>query len=136
MLQPQLRVGVMLGIYQGATIATLITMGNALQSVRSAKELVIRRKTAGLGFQVHDYEVELADGKVISTNIVLRGCTLALYNHCFKIDLLPTQLGSFDVIIGMDWLSYHRAIKYCYEKIVHIPLLNGEILEVVRDFPE
>ncbi|GJZ59612.1 hypothetical protein Tco_0615428, partial [Tanacetum coccineum] len=47
MLQPQLRVEVMLEIYQGATVATLNTMGNALQSVRSAKELVIRRKIAG-----------------------------------------------------------------------------------------
>nr|GEU64387.1 putative ribonuclease H-like domain-containing protein [Tanacetum cinerariifolium] len=48
----------------------------------------------------NSYEVELADGKVVSTNIVSRGCTLALYNHCFKIDILPTQLGSFDVIVG------------------------------------
>ncbi|GJR46814.1 putative reverse transcriptase domain-containing protein [Tanacetum coccineum] len=53
------------------------------------------------------YEVELADGKVVSTNTVLRGCTLVLLNHVFKIDLLPTRLGSFDVIVGMDWLSYH-----------------------------
>nr|GFB42828.1 putative reverse transcriptase domain-containing protein [Tanacetum cinerariifolium] len=57
-------------------------------------------------------------------------CTLALYDHRFKIDLLPTQIGSFDVIIGMDWLSYHRAVIDCYEKIVRIPLPNGEILEV------
>ncbi|GJT57546.1 putative reverse transcriptase domain-containing protein [Tanacetum coccineum] len=82
------------------------------------------------------YEVELADGKVVSTNTVLRGCTLALYNHCFKIDLLPTRLGSFDVIIGMDWLSYHRAVIDCYEKIVRIPLPNGEILEVQGERPE
>nr|GFB12019.1 reverse transcriptase domain-containing protein [Tanacetum cinerariifolium] len=76
------------------------------------------------------YEVKLADGKVVSTNIVLRGCTLALYNHCFQIDLHPTRLGSFDVIVGMDCLSYHRAIIDCYEKIVRIPLPNGKILEV------
>ncbi|GJR31353.1 putative reverse transcriptase domain-containing protein [Tanacetum coccineum] len=82
------------------------------------------------------YEVELADGKVVSTNTVLRGYTLALYNHCFKIDLLPTRLGSFDVIIGMDWLSYHRAVIDCYEKIVCIPLSNGEILEVQGERPK
>nr|GEY69776.1 hypothetical protein [Tanacetum cinerariifolium] len=76
------------------------------------------------------YDVELADGKIDSTNIVLRGCTLALFSHNFKIDLLPTLLGSFDVIVGMDWLSYHRAVIVCYEKIVRIPLLNGEILEI------
>ncbi|GJY96105.1 putative reverse transcriptase domain-containing protein [Tanacetum coccineum] len=76
------------------------------------------------------YEVELADGKVVSTNTILRSCTLVLLNHVFKIDLLPTRLGSFDVIIGMDWLSYHRAVIDCYEKIVRIPLPNGEILNV------
>ncbi|GJY17413.1 putative reverse transcriptase domain-containing protein [Tanacetum coccineum] len=82
------------------------------------------------------YEVELADGKVVSTNTVLRGCTLVLLNYVFKIDLLPTRLGSFDVIIGMDWLSYHRAVIDCYEKIVRIPLPNGEILEVQGERPE
>ncbi|GJT60650.1 reverse transcriptase domain-containing protein [Tanacetum coccineum] len=74
------------------------------------------------------YEVELADGKIVSTNTVLRGCTLALYNHCFKIDLLPTRLESFNDIVGMDWLSYHRGVIVFYEKIVRIPLPNGEIL--------
>ncbi|GKF49077.1 putative reverse transcriptase domain-containing protein, partial [Tanacetum coccineum] len=82
------------------------------------------------------YEVELADRKVVSTNTILRDCTFALYNHCFKIDLLPTRLGSFDVIVGMDWLSYHRAIIYCYEKIVRIPLPNGKILEVQGKRPK
>nr|GEY22732.1 putative reverse transcriptase domain-containing protein [Tanacetum cinerariifolium] len=82
------------------------------------------------------YNVELADGKIVSTNSVLRGCTLALFSHMFKIDLLPTRLGSFDVIVGMDWLSYHRAVIVCYEKIVRIPLLNGEILEIHGERPE
>ncbi|GJS22147.1 putative reverse transcriptase domain-containing protein [Tanacetum coccineum] len=82
------------------------------------------------------YKVELADGKIVSTNIVLRRCTLALFSHMFKIDLLPTRLGSFDVIAGMDWLSYHRAIIVCYEKIVRIPLLIGEILEIHGERPE
>nr|GFA10724.1 hypothetical protein [Tanacetum cinerariifolium] len=76
------------------------------------------------------YEVELADGKVVSANTILRSCTLSLYNHVFKIDLLPTRLGSFDAIVGMDWLSYHRFVIVFYEKIVRIPLPNWEILEI------
>ncbi|GJY13318.1 putative reverse transcriptase domain-containing protein [Tanacetum coccineum] len=76
------------------------------------------------------YDVELAYGKVVSTNIVLWGFTLTLFNHCLKIDLLPTRLGSFDVIIGMDSLSNHQAVIVCFENIVRIPLLNGKILEV------
>nr|GEZ99516.1 hypothetical protein [Tanacetum cinerariifolium] len=49
------------------------------------------------------YEVELADGRVASTNIVLKGCTINLVGHLFKIELMPIELGTFDVIIGMDW---------------------------------
>nr|GEX40818.1 putative reverse transcriptase domain-containing protein [Tanacetum cinerariifolium] len=82
------------------------------------------------------YDVELADGKTVSTNTILHGCTLALFSHMFKIDLLPTRLGSFDVIVGMDWLSYHRAVIVCYENIVRIPLPNGEILEIHGERPE
>nr|GFB85724.1 putative reverse transcriptase domain-containing protein [Tanacetum cinerariifolium] len=44
--------------------------------------------------------------------------------------------GSFDVIVGMGWLSYHRAIIVYYEKIIRIPLPNGEILEVQGERPE
>ncbi|GJU64841.1 putative reverse transcriptase domain-containing protein [Tanacetum coccineum] len=59
-----------------------------------------------------------------------------LLNHVFKIDLLPTRLGSFDVMAGMDWLSYHRAVIDCYEKIICIPLPNGEFLEVQGERPK
>ncbi|GKE37694.1 putative reverse transcriptase domain-containing protein, partial [Tanacetum coccineum] len=45
------------------------------------------------------YAVELADGRISETNVVLRGCTLGLLGHSFHIDLMPIELGSFDVII-------------------------------------
>nr|GEU76628.1 hypothetical protein [Tanacetum cinerariifolium] len=70
----------------------------------------------------HIYEVELADGRVVSTNTILRGCALNLVNHLFKIDLMPIELGTFDVIIGMDWLILHDAIIVCGKKEVHVPL--------------
>ncbi|GJS32948.1 putative reverse transcriptase domain-containing protein [Tanacetum coccineum] len=54
------------------------------------------------------YAVELADGRISKTNTVLRGCTLGLLGHPFNIDLIPVELGSFDVVIGMDWLANHR----------------------------
>ncbi|GJX91275.1 putative reverse transcriptase domain-containing protein [Tanacetum coccineum] len=67
------------------------------------------------------YVVELADGRILETNVILKGCTLGLLGHPFDIDLMPVELGSFDVIIGMDWLvKYHAVIVYD-EKIVHIP---------------
>ncbi|GKF02647.1 reverse transcriptase domain-containing protein [Tanacetum coccineum] len=50
----------------------------------------------------HYYDVELADGKIIRINTIIRGCTLNLLDHPFKINLIPIELGSFVVIIGMD----------------------------------
>nr|GEX35825.1 putative reverse transcriptase domain-containing protein [Tanacetum cinerariifolium] len=43
-----------------------------------------------------------------------------------------TDLGSFDVIIGMDWLAKNHAVIVCDEKIVHIPYRN-EILIIQGD---
>ncbi|GKD18704.1 putative reverse transcriptase domain-containing protein, partial [Tanacetum coccineum] len=78
------------------------------------------------------YAVELADGRTSKTNIVLRGCTLGLLGHPFNIDLMPIDLGSFDVIIGMDWLVKNHAVIVCDEKIVRIPY-GKEILIVQGD---
>ncbi|GJS10403.1 putative reverse transcriptase domain-containing protein [Tanacetum coccineum] len=41
--------------------------------------------------------------------------------HPFNIDLILVELGSFDVIIGMDWLANHHAVIVCDEKIIRIP---------------
>nr|GEW52678.1 putative reverse transcriptase domain-containing protein [Tanacetum cinerariifolium] len=67
------------------------------------------------------YAVELADGRVSETNIILRGYTLGLLDHPFNIDLMPVKLGSFDVIIGMDWLAKYHALIVCDEKVIRIP---------------
>ncbi|GJS53907.1 putative reverse transcriptase domain-containing protein, partial [Tanacetum coccineum] len=79
----------------------------------------------------HSYEVELADGRVVSTNTILRGCALNLVNHLFEIDLMPIELGTFDVIIGMDWLVLHDAVIVCGKKEVHVPLKKRTL--VVKD---
>nr|GEV43780.1 hypothetical protein [Tanacetum cinerariifolium] len=70
------------------------------------------------------YEVELADGRVVSTNTVLKGCTLNLVNHVFDIDLMTIELCTFDIIIGMDWLAKHDVVIVCGKKVVRIPYGN------------
>ncbi|GJR80759.1 putative reverse transcriptase domain-containing protein [Tanacetum coccineum] len=76
----------------------------------------------------HYYDVELADGRIIGLNTILRGCTLNILNHPFNIDLMPVELGSFDAIIGMDWLVKYQAIIVCAEKIVRIPWGNETLI--------
>ncbi|GJY82142.1 putative reverse transcriptase domain-containing protein [Tanacetum coccineum] len=89
------------------------------------------------------YKVELADGRVVSTNTILKGCTLNLVNHLFEIDLMPIELSTFDVIIGMDWLVKHYAVIICGDKVIRIPYRNKTLIvesdkdmPVIHDFPE
>ncbi|GJU25199.1 reverse transcriptase domain-containing protein [Tanacetum coccineum] len=80
----------------------------------------------------HGYDVELADGRIIRVNTVFQGCTVNSLNHPFHIDLMPIKMGSFDVIIGMDWLTKYHAVIDCAKKIVRIPFGN-EILIIRGD---
>nr|GFA37770.1 hypothetical protein [Tanacetum cinerariifolium] len=59
----------------------------------------------------HCYDVELADGRIIRLNTILRGCTLNLLNHPFNIDLMPVELVEFqiDLVPGaapVAWAPY------------------------------
>ncbi|GKC52687.1 putative reverse transcriptase domain-containing protein, partial [Tanacetum coccineum] len=86
------------------------------------------------------YAVELADRRISETNTVLRGCTLGLLGHPFNIDLMPVELGSFDAIIGVDWLANHHVMIICDEKIKETEDKSKEKrlkdVPTVRDFPE
>ncbi|GJZ94499.1 reverse transcriptase domain-containing protein, partial [Tanacetum coccineum] len=76
----------------------------------------------------HYYNVELAEGRIIGLNTILRGCTLNILNHPFNINLMPVELDSFDAIIGMYWLAKYQAIIVCSEKMVRIPWGNETLI--------
>nr|GEZ48725.1 putative reverse transcriptase domain-containing protein [Tanacetum cinerariifolium] len=71
----------------------------------------------------HYYDVELANGRIIRLNSILRGYTLNFLNHSFNIDLMPVELGSFDAIIGssvyskIDLRSGYHQLRVCEEDI-------------------
>ncbi|GKC21666.1 putative reverse transcriptase domain-containing protein [Tanacetum coccineum] len=76
----------------------------------------------------NSYDVELADGKIVGVDTIMRGCTLNFLNYPFNIDLMPIELGSFDVIIGMDWLRRCHVVIVCDEKLVRIPYRNETLI--------
>nr|GEW30399.1 reverse transcriptase domain-containing protein [Tanacetum cinerariifolium] len=69
----------------------------------------------------------------IAQRLMDQGCTLTLLSQPFEIDLMPIKLDSFNVVIGMDWLSKNHAKILCDEKVVHIPI-DGETL-IIRVTP-
>ncbi|GJX51114.1 putative reverse transcriptase domain-containing protein [Tanacetum coccineum] len=73
---------------------------------------------------------EVANDKKEEVDRIIRDCKLELGNSLFTIDLIPLGHGSFDVIVGMDWLSRNKTKIVCHEKVVRIPLEGGEALRV------
>ncbi|GJT35617.1 putative reverse transcriptase domain-containing protein [Tanacetum coccineum] len=86
-----------------------------------------------LGFK---YKNEIASGQLVEIDKVIMGCKIKIKGHVFDIDLIPFGHRSFDVIIGMDWLSNYKAEIICNEKVVRIPLSDGKVLRVLGERPE
>nr|GEV60589.1 retrotransposon protein, putative, Ty3-gypsy subclass [Tanacetum cinerariifolium] len=94
-----------------------------------------QRKLAGsehcdsdLGF---GYVNEIASGKLVEIDKVIKGCKLEIKGHVFDIDLIPFGHGSFDVIIGerpKEKARFFMGAKVGDKK-------QGKIV-VVRDFPK
>ncbi|GJY48382.1 putative reverse transcriptase domain-containing protein [Tanacetum coccineum] len=104
------------------------------------------------------YEVELADGRVVSTNTVLKGCTLNLVNHIFEVDLMPIELvvrisyGNEMLIVESDKgvsrlkvTSCIKAHKYvergCHLFLAHVMENKSKEkrmkdVPIIHDFPE
>ncbi|GJY10510.1 putative reverse transcriptase domain-containing protein [Tanacetum coccineum] len=97
----------------------------SLISTEFAPLLNVRPSIVNLG-----YVIEVADGKKVEVNRIIRDCKLELESSLFSINLIPLGHGSFAVIVGIDWLSQHKAVIVCHEQVVEIPVEDGRILRV------
>ncbi|GJS20317.1 reverse transcriptase domain-containing protein [Tanacetum coccineum] len=100
------------------------------EDARQDLNIVTGIEPSDLGFS---YEIEIASGQLVKIDKVIRGCKLEIEGHVFDINLIPFGSGSFDVIIGMDWFSNHKAEIIYHEKVVRIPILDGKVLRVLRE---
>ncbi|GJS62174.1 putative reverse transcriptase domain-containing protein [Tanacetum coccineum] len=80
----------------------------------------------------HGYNVELADGRIIWVNTVLLGCTLNFLNHPFHVDLMPVEMGTYDVIISMGLVRNTKPLLTVLRRSFRIPFGN-EILIIRGD---
>ncbi|GJW19108.1 putative reverse transcriptase domain-containing protein [Tanacetum coccineum] len=112
---------------------TLFDSGADYRFVSTTFIPLLGLEPSDLGFR---YEIEIASGQLVEIDKVIKGCKLEIEGHVFDIDLIPFGHRSFDVIIGMDWLSNYKAEIIFHEKVVRIPLPNGKVLRVLGERPE
>nr|GEY57171.1 hypothetical protein [Tanacetum cinerariifolium] len=97
------------------------------EDTRQDPNIVTDIEPNDLGFR---YEIEIASGQLVEIDKVIKGCKLEVEGHVLDIDLIPFGHVSFDAIIGMDWLSDHKAEIICHEKVeikFQIELIPGVV---------
>ena len=57
-------------------------------------------------------------GYSVRVNRMYKNCPLLVHDRELSVDLIALPFHEFDLILGMDWLSKHRAIVDCDKKIV------------------
>ncbi|GJZ82344.1 putative reverse transcriptase domain-containing protein [Tanacetum coccineum] len=114
-------------------VTTLFDSGADYSFVSTTFIPLLSLEPNDLGFR---YEIEIASGQLVEIDKVIKGCKLEIYGHVFDIDLIPFGHGSLDVIIGTDWLSNYKAEIISHEKVVRIPLPDGNVLRVLGERPK
>ena len=72
----------------------------------------------------YDMHVTSPLGHSVKVNRVYKNCPLVIHDREFSVDLIAFPFHEFDLILGMDWLSKHRAIVDCDKKIVVLKCFN------------
>ncbi|GJV68274.1 putative reverse transcriptase domain-containing protein [Tanacetum coccineum] len=112
---------------------TLFDSGDYYSFVSTTFIPLLSIEPSNLGFS---YEIEIASGQLVEIDKVIKGCKLEIEGHVFDINLIPFGSKSFDIIIGMGWLSNHKAEIIFHEKVVRIPLPGSKVLRVIGERPE
>ena len=71
----------------------------------------------------YDMHVTSPLGHSVRVNQVYKNCPLMIHKEFF-VNLIALPFHEFDLILGMDWLSKHRAIVDCDKKTVVLECSN------------
>jgi hypothetical protein len=95
------------------TFSILIDLGATERFISSAVLKIIKVKEVE---QDEFRYVEMASGAKQKVGGRVTDCRINLGDFVMKSDLYVTILGSYDIVIGMDWLESHDAILNCKMK--------------------
>nr|GEY24982.1 putative reverse transcriptase domain-containing protein [Tanacetum cinerariifolium] len=139
------KVGTVVGATTRITLAiNRITKRKEIRKVHTRNHYPKKNKPQGRNASGRAYMIKDANKQ---------GPNVVMVNHLFKFDLMLIELGTFDVIIGMDWLSERDDVIVCGKKarkyiergyqmfVAHMAEKKSkekrlEDVLVIHDFPE
>ena len=96
-------------------VCALIDPGSTHSFIASATASCLHQKPGVLG---KDLTVSTPLGECVIVQTVYHDCALRINMVEFPADLIVFPLLELDIILGMDWLTRHRAVVNCYTKEV------------------
>jgi hypothetical protein len=105
------------GMINNQTLAILIDLGASHSYIdpKMVESLQLPRRKHG-----KSWLVQLATGAKRKVNEMFKSCLIDMNGLNTKADLNILPLGSYDFIIGMDWLDQHHTLLEYHNKDVEI----------------
>ncbi|GJZ88198.1 putative reverse transcriptase domain-containing protein [Tanacetum coccineum] len=113
--------------------ATTIIIDSVLPSAPTARGLAISPGTGNFKSNFPKLKNKNQGNQVGNGNVMERAYVMGTTGTNPNSNVV-TDIGSFDVIIGMDWLLKYHAVIVCDEKIVRIPF--GDEILIAEDKSE
>eukprot|EP00253_Pinus_taeda_P010551 PITA_10551 len=109
------------------TITVLIDPGATFSYV--SPKIIERCKLQPIRFK-KPWLVQLATGAKRRVTEKIKDCSLTIAGESVVTDMNVLPLGSYDVLIGMDWLERHWSLVDCKTKVIYYKDQNGHKKEL------
>eukprot|EP00253_Pinus_taeda_P015904 PITA_15904 len=115
------------GKFSNLPISVLIDPGATLSYVNP--KVVERCNLQSVKFK-NPWLVQLATGAKRKVTSKINNCSFTIVDQPITADLNILPLGSYDILIGMDWLEKHWSLVDCKTKIIYYRDQQGNSKEV------
>lgn len=96
------------GMIEDKEVLILVVSGSTSSFLNSHTALLLKQKLE----KIDQVKVKVANGQIMSCTKQLPNCNWWVQGHSFHTNLRVLELGCYDMILGMDWLSTHSPMLH------------------------
>ena len=119
---------------QGALIEGTFLVNGALAKILfdsgASHSFIARSFMHDIGLHLENLwvplEISLPVRRPVLLDSVCRTVEVSFDGFSFVADLVVLSMAEYDIILGMDWLSFNRVCQDCFDKMVYFLLLGKD----------
>ena len=115
---------------QGTFVSVLFDTGASKSFI---SELLVERLKLVVRPLQPPMTVTLPTGRAYSTDVLCPGCTLTIAESPFVYDFIVFDMFSYDLILGLDWLTHFKAHIICDQRRIELTTPSGEMIKYTNE---